>query len=118
MPFSKLHLTEINEFLISEILKNKGPIEAEIREINADGFIEIDLNSSDKNFDNQIMDFDLQTCECSGLNEHEDISDYIGKTLSTSSVYEFIEFLSTSEESFRLLINIENDSWIIKLLSY
>ena len=118
MPFSKLHLTEINEFLISAILKHKGPIEAEIRKITPDGFIEIDLNRTDKSFDNQLMDFDLQTCECSGLYEDEDMSNYVGKTLSTSSVYEFIEYLSTSCESFKLLIKIEDDSWIIKPLNY
>ena len=117
MSFAKLHLTEINEFLISEIIKNKGPIEAEIREFTAEGFIEIGVNKSEKNFDNQIMDFDLQACECSGLNEHEEILDYLGKTLSTSSVYEFLEFLSYSGGNFKLLLNIEDDSWIIKLLN-
>lgn len=111
-------MTEINEFLVSEIIRNKGPIEAGIREFTDEGFIEIDVHKSDNNFDNQIMDFDLQACECSGLKEYEQISDYFGKTLSTSSVYEFIEFLSYSGGNFKLLLNIENDSWIIKLLNY
>ena len=118
MSFTKLHLTDINEFLITKILKYKAPVEADIKEFTTDGFIKIDAIKSDKLFDNQILDFDLQACECSGLNEYDDISVYIGKTLHTSSAYEFVEFLTACSSNSKLLVNVENDSWVIKLLNY
>jgi hypothetical protein len=118
MPFTKLHLTDINEFLITEIFKYKAPVEADIKEFTTDGFIKIEVSRSDKLFDNQILDFDLQACEYSGLNEHDDISEYIGKTLRTSSAYEFVEFLTACSSNSKLLVNVENDTWVIKLINF
>jgi len=118
MSFTNLHLADINKFLITEILKYKAPVEADIKEFTTDGFMKKDVIKSDKLFDNQILDFDFQACECSGLNEHDDISEYIGKTLHTSSAYEFVEFLTACCSNSKLLVNVENDFWVISLLNF
>jgi len=118
MPFTKLHLTDINEFFITEILKFNSTIEADIKEFTSDGFVKIEVNKSDKLFDNEILDFDLQACECSGLYEQDDISKYVGKSFSTSSAFEFIEFLSACTSRSKILVIVEDDSWLIKVINF
>ena len=117
MPSDKAHMTELNEFLVEAILGNKSAIEVEIKDFTTDGFIEIEIFKTDKKYEGLTIDFDLQGCECSGLNEHDDIRDYIGKTVYTSSASEFVDFLSSGSSSSRLLINIEDGSWVISLLN-
>jgi len=118
MSFTKLHITELNEFLITAIINNNGPVEAEIKDVTVDGFISIEVIKSDKPFNNYFIDFDLQSCECSGLNEHDDISEYHGKTVHTSSAYEFVEFISAFSGKSKLLVNVEEGSWVISLLNF
>lgn len=118
MSFKELHLTELNEFLITGFLKYKTPIEIDIKDFTVDGYIKIDINKSDDLFDKESIDFDLQGCECSGLNENGDLSEFLGKTLHTASVYEFIEYFTGSASAGKLLIYIESGSWLIKVLTY
>jgi len=118
MSFKELHLTELNEFLVTGFLKYKTPIEIDIKDFTIDGFIKIDANKSDDLFDKDSIDFDLQSCEFSGLNEHDDLSEFLGKTVHTASVYEFIEYFTGSASAGKLLINIENGFWLIKVLNY
>ena len=118
MPKTKIHLTELNEYLAELILKYNNPVEVNIRDFTFDGFISIDVKKTEVGFSKISLDFDLQGCECSGLNEHDNIGDYIGKTLYTSSVREFVEFLSDTGSSSNLLVNIEDGTWVISLISY
>ncbi len=118
MPPEKIHMTELNEFLVEAILGNKSAVEAGIKDIASDGFIEIEIFKTDKKYDGQTIDFDLQGCECSGLNEHDYIRDYLGKTVYTSSAGEFVEFLSSGSSRSRILVNIEEGSWVISLLNF
>ncbi len=118
MAYTKLHLTELNEFLVTEILKHKSPVEVNIKDGTTDGFIDIEVNKSEKLFNGKILDFDLQSCECSGLNEHDDLSDYHGKKVHASSAYEFVEYLTGSCDNSQLLINVEDGSWVISLLNF
>ena len=118
MPFEKIHLTDLNEYLAGAVVKGRSPVEAEIKDYNADGFINIEIHISEKEFYGPKIDFDLQGCECSGLNEHDDISDYAGKTICTSSAYEFVEFTLSVSDHAELLVNIEEGTWVISLLSY
>ena len=116
MAFEKLHITDLHEYLATKILKYKKPLEIKIKDFTPDGFMKIDFDVSENMLDTESFDFDLQGCECSGLNEHDELSEYYGKTISTSSAYEFIEFLGASSAAGKLLINIEDGTWKIKLL--
>ncbi len=118
MSFTKIHITELNEFLVNAIIKNKTPVEAEFKEFTAEGFINIEVRGSKKNFDNSSIDFDLQSCECSGLNEYDEISEYLGKTVNTSSVYEFVEFVTSFTSNSQMLINVEEGCWVIRLMDF
>lgn len=117
MPYTKLHLTELNEFLVTEILKFKGPLEVSIKDWTADGFINIETTKSEKIIKGEVFDFDLQSGECSGLNEQDDISEYAGKKIHVSSAYEFVEFLKGRCRSSRLIINVQDGSWVISVLN-
>ena len=117
MSFEKIHITELHEYLAAAVLKYSKPLEAAVREMGQDGFLKIEIKESEDHFSSDAVDFELQVCECPGLGEEAEINDYIGRTINTSSVYEFVDFLSGGPDSFSMLINIEEGMWKIKLLT-
>lgn len=117
MAFEKLHLTELHEYLAEAIIKYKRPLEIEIRDQTPEGFININIKESGNLFDKESMDFDLLGSECPGLSEHEEIKEFLGKTINTSSVYEFVDFLTVNSAGGSMVIYIVENTWKIKLLS-
>ena len=118
MPTTRIHLTELNEYLAELILSKNNPVEVNISEFTFDGFISIEIKNPEIVFSKSTLDFDLQGCECSGLNEHDNIGEYLGKTVYTSSAREFVEFISDAANSSNLLVNVEEGTWVISLISY
>ena len=117
MPFEKIHLTDLNEFLAGSFLEYNSSFEVEIKDFSTDGFIKIKSRLSDSKFNNDDVDFDLSGCECSGL-DNSSYDEFINKAIYTASPYELIEFLLTSLSYIKLLICLTDGSWVIQILEY
>lgn len=108
-------LGSIDEYLAQKVLEGNGKT---LRiglslDYNA-GFLNIlDISYEQTDFSDG-MDFELSTCECQGVDDM-DPGDFEGKTVYTSSAYEFFEFYLGERDSARFYIMLHNDSWIIKI---
>lgn len=118
MTNEKIHLSELNEYIAAQIIKNENSVEVSIGDYTFDGYLNVEIQNTDVSFGNKTMDFDLQGCECSGLNEYDTIDEYVGKTLYASSLREFAEFIFDASSSSKMLVNIKEGSWVISLISY
>lgn len=63
------------------------------------------------------IDFELSTSECCGLNS-TDLSDYLGKTVHTSSALEYFDFVFSYCSEVEFDIELKDDSWMVRIDSY
>lgn len=107
-------ISEIDDYLAERFLENTKPVKLSLSFSETDGMLGIDeLGYGSIESENGI-DFELSTCECQGLDDME-ISDLNGKTVHTSSAYEFFEYYLDKEEKLDCIVNFRENTWIIKL---
>jgi len=62
------------------------------------------------------VDFELSSCECSGLGP-DDIGAYLDRPVYTSSAYEFFDFVLGYLSSFGCFIEFTGSAWCIRVVN-
>ena len=117
MSPKQVHLTEINEFLSGCFLDYASSFEIELKDITNEGFVTIKTDRSNGKFAGDSVDFDLSGCECLGLFDNSP-DEFHNKAVYTSSPYELIEFLLASHGTIKLLVDMQDGSWITQLIEF
>lgn len=110
----RVKISEIDEFLAEKIIEGKGTFRLSLECEEDSGVLQVKhMRFEDTEF-GEGMDFELSTSECRGS---EDAEPYLlsGKTLYTSSAYEFFEYFFSHESCLKCYVKFENNSWVIKL---
>lgn len=107
-------ISTIDDYLAERFLENTEPVRLSLYYSDTNGMLGIDeLGYGSMEPENGI-DFELSTCECQGLDDME-ISDLKGKTVYTSSAYEFFEYYLDKEDKLSCVVNFRENTWIIKI---
>lgn len=108
-------LGSIDEYLAQKVLEGDGQtLRVRLSLDYNTGYLNIFDVSFEETEYTEGIDFELSTCECRGLDDMNS-SDFDGKTVYTSSAYEFFEFYLDERDSVNCYVRLNNDSWIIKL---
>ena len=112
----KIHITNLDEFLAETLLESKEkPIKLLIRKEGTEGYIYLFLEKCKEDMEEDGIDFELSPCECIDFDNME-ISDFLYKSVYTSSAYEFFEFIFMFFRSIECLVDFTEDAWKIKIL--
>lgn len=110
----RVKIIEIDEFLAEKIIEGKSTFRLSLECEEDSGVLQVKhMGFEDTEF-GEGMDFELSTSECRGP-EEADLHLFSGKTLYTSSAYEFLEYYFSHESSLNCYVKFENNSWVIKL---
>ena len=89
----KIHISNLDEFLASALLEyQEKPIKLSIHKEGIEGYVSVNLLKSGEDMEEDGIDFELSPCECIDFDNLE-ISDFLYKSVYTSSAYEFFEFI-------------------------
>ena len=112
----KIHISNLDEFLASALLEcQEKPIKLSIHKEGVEGNISVNLLKSGEDMAEGGIDFELSPCECIDFDSME-ISDFLYKSVYTSSAYEFFEFIFMFFRSIECLVDFTEDAWKIKIL--
>lgn len=110
----RVKIIEIDEFLAEKIIEGKGTFRLSLVREGDNGVLQVKYISFEDAEFGEGMDFELSTSECRGP-EETDLHLFSGKTLYTSSAYEFLEYYFSHESCLNCYVKFENNSWVIKL---
>ena len=112
----KIHLSGLDEFFAESVLRaEEKPLKFLIHKDGDSGFISALLLDTKEGMEKEGIDFELSSCECAGL-EGLEVSDFLMKTVFTSSAYEFFDFVLMFLDSFECLVDFTGNAWKIKIL--
>ena len=117
----KLYIQNIDSFLAELFLKKSiKPLFLRINMVDQDGLLNLsDISSSvDKVVHKKSgIDFELSSCECSGLVEFE-LADCLNKPVFSSSAFEFFDQVFSKYAGLDCSLELVNGSWKIVVLSF
>lgn len=112
----EFYINQIDDIFAELFLDAKSALNIEMKIDQSSGFILAKkIVSSEKDLENGI-DFELSTTECCGLND-VDLSDYLSKTVHTSSAYEYFDFVFSFSDRVNADIEFTDDCWKIRINS-
>jgi hypothetical protein len=114
----KVHITDLDEFLAASYIDGKEkPLKLSIRKEETQGYISLLLLTVGEDImEEGGIDFELSTSECLDL-DNMPVSDFLKKTVFTSSAYEFFDLMFMFFSSFDCLLDFTGDTWKVKVLS-
>lgn len=113
----KIHLSELDEYLASRFIDNNKTLKFSVNKEDAQGNIRIQQEVNEIAIEESGIDFELSTSEYQSLNSIN-ISDFTTQTIYTTSAYEFFDFVLMYFSSIEYLLDFNNSSWRIRILSF
>lgn len=113
----QFHISNIDDIFAKIFVEAPFPHKMKMSFEKASGHVSIlDINSNKQKLGEGI-DFELSTAECCGLNSMQ-LSDYLGKTVHTSSAHEFFDFVFAYCSEVEFDMEFKEGSWVLKINSY
>lgn len=112
----KIHLTELDEFLASRLLDSNTALKFSVTKEDLQGHISIQQKQNEMRIEEGGIDFELSPSEYQSLDE-VNISEFTSQTIYTSSAYEFFDFILMYFSSLEYILDFNNSSWRIRIIS-
>lgn len=113
----QFYINQIDDVLAELFLSAKSALNIQMNLDAISGMVFAkNIDPSTKDIENGI-DFELSTSECCGLND-TDLSDYLNKTVHTSSAFEFFDFAFSFSKYMDVDIEFMQDCWKIRVNNY
>ncbi|TFG76628.1 MAG: hypothetical protein E4H21_05835 [Thermodesulfobacteriales bacterium] len=112
-----IHLSELDEYLASRLLDNVAPLRFTMSREDFQGYITIGQEKTEMTIEAGGIDFELSPSEYQSL-DSINISDFTNQTIYTSSAYEFFDFMLMYFSRLEYLLDFNNSSWRIRILSF
>lgn len=114
---AEFYINSINDVFAEIFIESPVPHNFKMKFEKTNGLVTIiDINNSDNILVDGI-DFELSTSECCGLNSTQ-LSDYVGKTVYTSSALEYFDFVFGFCKEVEFDMELKGGSWKIMINSY
>jgi hypothetical protein len=112
-----IHLSELDEYLASRLLDNVAPLRFTVAKEDSQGYINIRQENNEIKIQEGGIDFELSPSEYQSL-DSINILDFTNQTIYTSSAYEFFDFMLMYFSRLEYLLDFNNSSWRIRILSF
>ena len=112
-----IHLSELDEYLASRLLDNEVPLRFIVSKEDSQGYINIRQENNEIKIQEGGIDFELSPSEYQSL-DSINILDFTNQTIYTSSAYEFFDFMLMYFSRLEYLLDFNNSSWRIRILSF
>ena len=112
----EIHISDLNEFLALKFLDDvTRPMRFSVLRKDTQGNIIIQQKDNDQKLKEGGIDFELSPSEYQSL-DSINVTDFINKTVYTSSAYEFFDFILMYYSQFEFLTEFNGSAWQIRIL--
>jgi len=113
----EIHISDLDEFLALKFLDDvTRPMRFSVLRKDTQGNIIIQQKDNDQKLKEGGIDFELSPSEYQSL-DSINVTDFINKTVYTSSAYEFLDFILMYYFQFEFLTEFNGSSWQIRILN-
>lgn len=112
-----IHLSELDDYLASRLLENSTTLRFQLSKYDSQGYITIEQEENKIMIEEGGIDFELSPSEYQSL-DSINILDFTSQTIYTSSAYEFFDFMLMYFSHLEYLLDFNNSSWRIRILSF
>jgi hypothetical protein len=113
----EIHISDLDEFLALKFLDDvTRPMRFSVLRKDTQGNIIIQQKDNDQKLKEGGIDFELSPSEYQSL-DSINVTDFINKTVYTSSAYEFLDFILMYYIQFEFLTEFNGSSWQIRILN-
>ena len=113
----EIHISDLDEFLALKFLDDvTRPMRFSVLRKDTQGNIIIQQKDNDQKLKEGGFDFELSPSEYQSL-DSINVTDFINKTVYTSSAYEFLDFILMYYIQFEFLTEFNGSSWQIRILN-
>jgi len=113
----EIHISDLDEFLALKFLDDvTRPMRFSVLRKDNQGNIIIQQKDNDQKLKEGGIDFELSPSEYQSL-DSINVTDFINKTVYTSSAYEFLDFILMYYFQFEFLTEFNGSSWQIRILN-
>jgi len=113
----EIHISDLDEFLALKFLDDvTRPMRFSVLRKDTQGNIIIQQKDNDQKLKEGGIDFELSPSEYQSL-DSINVTDFINKTVYTSSAYKFLDFILMYYIQFEFLTEFNGSSWQIRILN-
>ena len=112
----EIHISDLDEFLALKFLDDvTRPMRFSVLRKDTQGNIIIKQKENAQEIEEGGIDFELSPSEYQSL-DSINVTDFINKTVYTSSAYEFFDFILMYYSQFEFLTEFNGSAWQIRIL--